>query len=99
MLADRADPATHGRLVAALIDSDPMVRKLAVRGIARLRDPSDDELITDSLTDPSEDVRIEAARWLETREIQPHEPLERGLEDANEFVRERGTCSRSNRSG
>ncbi len=88
-LADRADPASRGRLVTALGHPDPMVRKLAVRGIARLRDPADDELLTAALRDASEDVRLEVARWLETREtLRLREPLQQALEDPNEFVRE-----------
>jgi hypothetical protein len=61
-LADRADPTTRAALVAALDDSNPMVRKLAVRGIARLRDPADNHLLTAALSDGSDDVRLEAAR-------------------------------------
>jgi hypothetical protein len=61
-LADRADPSTRPQLLTALEHPDPIIRKIAVRGIGRLHDPADDAVIAEALVDRSDDVRVEAAR-------------------------------------
>jgi hypothetical protein len=75
-LADRADPSTRPQLVEALKHSDPAIRKLAIRGIGRLHEPVDDPLIAESLADPSDEVRVEAARSAHDR---PSEQLRHAL--------------------
>lgn len=62
VLADRAEPASAPRLVGAMIDADPIVRKLAVRGLGRLKDADLEPHILDALTDRAAEVRIEAIR-------------------------------------
>lgn len=89
-LADRADPSTRQELVNALDHWDPMVRKLAVRGIGRLDDLNDNSMLVAALSDPSADVRIEAVHEVELRATEHlREPLIQALNDPHRLVRER----------
>lgn len=91
-LADRADPSTRPQLVAALEHSDPAIRKIAVRGIGRLHDPADDPLVAQGLADPSDDVRVEAARVAHDRPSEGLRPaLRAATNDWEPFIQQLAT--------
>ncbi|HTZ62765.1 MAG TPA: HEAT repeat domain-containing protein [Solirubrobacteraceae bacterium] len=75
-------------LLKATQDQSGMVRKVAVRGLARLNDPRDTDLLVNALTDTDEDVRYEAIHALEDR-LAPElrEPLLAAIRDSDAFVR------------
>jgi hypothetical protein len=60
-----ADPSalfeTYQRL---LLTDEAEIRKCALRGLVHARKGPLAQIIADALTDPNEDVRLEAARWL-----------------------------------
>jgi HEAT repeat protein len=64
-LADQAEPSSRRELLRLSRDEDPMIRKLAIRGLARIKDPADHSVLVAALHDPSDDVRLEAARRVE----------------------------------
>jgi len=91
-LANAPDASSRPHLIAAAGHDDPVVRKLAIRGISRLGDAADTRLLLTALSDPSDDVRVEAAHWLVYRATEEfREPLTNAVEDPNELVRECAT--------
>jgi hypothetical protein len=87
-LADRAELSSRGDLIRLSRDEDPMIRKLAIRGVAQINDPADHGVLAAALSDPSEDVRVEAARrsQLGSSEV-IHEAMTAALQDSHPEVR------------
>lgn len=48
-LADRAEPSSRDELHRLSRDEDPMIRKLAIRGLARIKDPADHSILAAAL--------------------------------------------------
>jgi HEAT repeat protein len=88
-LGDSPNAAARSRLVAAAEHEDPVMRKLGIRGLARLGDAADTWLLAAALSDPSADVRVEAAHGAEHLVAEDlREPLTKALDDPNELVRD-----------
>jgi hypothetical protein len=87
-LEGRGSSESREPLLQATKDREGMVRKVAVRGVARLNDPRDTDLFVGALGDADEDVRYEAIHALEDR-LSPElrEPLRLATQDGDRFVR------------